>query len=246
MREEQAQITYPRDTNMLLHERISFRKTIDDLFSYQPAFRVDLRAVKKRILVHQETVFVKRVFDVVFSLLILIAGLPVFLTIMLITKLTSHGPIFYKQERIGKERKPFYIYKFRSMHTDAERNGPQLSSDSDPRITKWGKFMRRTHLDELPQFWNVLKGDMAVVGPRPEREFFINEIAKRTPQYKSLFRIKPGITSIGQVTYGYAETIDQMCDRMAFDLRYLSKMGLRTDLNIIFKTVKVMAQGKGK
>ncbi|WP_257658185.1 sugar transferase [Parapedobacter lycopersici] len=247
IREEQIQeITYPGDNNMLLHGGVSLQGSIDDFFTYQPAFRVNLQSIKKRILVHQETVFIKRVFDVVFSSLVIIAGLPVFLVLMLITKLTSRGPVFYKQERIGKEGRPFFIYKFRSMRPDAEKNGPQLASDHDPRVTKWGRFMRRTHLDELPQFWNVLKGDMAVVGPRPEREYFINEIAKRAPAYRELFRIKPGITSIGQVTYGYAETVDQMCDRMVFDLEYLSKMGLRADLNIIFQTVRVMTQGKGQ
>lgn len=240
------EIKYRGENNVLVHGGVSLQSTIDNFLTYQPALRINLQSIKRRVLVYQETVFIKRIFDVVFSSLVMIAGLPIFLVLILITKLTSRGPIFYKQERIGKEGRPFYIYKFRSMRVDAEKNGPQLASDNDPRITKWGRFMRKTHLDELPQFWNVLKGDMAVVGPRPEREFFINEIARKAPEYKKLFCIKPGITSIGQVTYGYAETVDQMCDRMAFDLGYLPKMGLRTDLNIILQTVKVMAQGKGK
>src|SRR5690606_3879307 len=188
----------------------------------------------------------KRVFDVAFSVLVLVAGLPIYALLALVTWLTSQGPVFYKQERIGKEQKPFFIYKFRSMRTDAEQAGPQLASDDDPRITKWGKFRSKTHPDELPQFWNVLNGDMAIVGPRPERRHFINEIREHKPEYMELFRLKPGITSIGQVQYGYAENVGQMCERVDYDLDYLSRMSLRTDIGIIMDTVKVMAQGKGK
>lgn len=219
---------------------------IYDLISYPTAFRVDLNAIKRKLLVYQETVVIKRVVDIVFSSLVLTLGLPVYLLLMLITKLTSPGPVFYKQERIGKGQQPFFIYKFRSMQVDAEKAGPQLSSDNDPRITRWGKFMRKTHLDELPQFWNVLKGDMAIVGPRPERRHFIEEIKAHRPEYMQLFRLKPGITSIGQVQYGYAENVGQMCERVDYDLDYLSRMSLRTDIGIIMDTVKVMAQGKGK
>lgn len=217
-----------------------------ELITYQPPFRIDLQAVKRKLLVYQETVFLKRVFDIVFSILVIATGIPIYAILALITKITSPGPVFYKQERIGKDQKPFYIYKFRSMRVDAEQAGPQLASDDDPRITKWGKFMRKTHLDELPQFWNVLKGDMAIVGPRPERRHFIDEIKERKPEYMQLFRLKPGITSIGQVSYGYAENVSQMCERVNYDLNYLDTMSLKTDLDIILQTVKVMAQGKGK
>ncbi|PPL03464.1 sugar transferase [Parapedobacter indicus] len=217
-----------------------------ELITYQPPFRIDLQAVKRKLLVYQETIFLKRIFDIVFSTLVIVAGLPIYALLALITKVTSPGPIFYKQERIGKDQKPFYIYKFRSMRVDAEQAGPQLASDDDPRITKWGKFMRKTHLDELPQFWNVLKGDMAIVGPRPERRHFIDEIKERKPEYMQLFRLKPGITSIGQVHYGYAENVNQMCERVNYDLNYLDTMSLKTDMDIILQTVKVMAQGKGK
>jgi putative colanic acid biosynthesis UDP-glucose lipid carrier transferase len=188
----------------------------------------------------------KRSFDILFSCSIMIAGLPVFIIIFIITKLTSAGPAFYKQERIGRNEKPFYMYKFRSMYVNSEKHGPQLSKDNDPRITKWGTFIRKTRLDELPQFWNVLKGEMSVVGPRPERQHFIEKIVEKTPSYKKLLRLKPGITSIGQVHYGYAENIDQMCTRMRYDLIYLQKISLNSDLDIIYKTVKVMVQGKGK
>jgi lipopolysaccharide/colanic/teichoic acid biosynthesis glycosyltransferase len=165
---------------------------------------------------------------------------------MVITKMTSKGPVFYKQQRIGINEQPFNIYKFRSMYVDAEKFGPQLSKDNDPRITKWGRIMRKTRLDELPQFWNVLRGDMSIVGPRPEREHFIQQIIAKAPGYKLLLSIKPGITSIGQVNYGYAENVDQMCQRMLFDLRYLNEVNILTDINIILQTVKVMVQGKGK
>jgi exopolysaccharide biosynthesis polyprenyl glycosylphosphotransferase len=190
--------------------------------------------------------FLKRGFDVLFSTSVMLFGAPVFVMLYVITKTTSRGPAFFKQERVGRNEKPFYIYKFRSMHTDAEKLGPQLSSDHDPRITKWGRVIRRTRLDELPQFWNVLKGEMSVVGPRPERQYFIEKIVEKTPNYKKLLRVKPGLTSIGQVHYGYAENVDQMCDRMRYDLIYLQNISLNRDINIIFKTVKVMVQGKGK
>jgi putative colanic acid biosynthesis UDP-glucose lipid carrier transferase len=189
----------------------------------------------------------KRAFDVGFSLFIMVLGAPVFVMLYLITKFSSKGPAFYRQERIGQNEKPFYIYKFRSMHVNSERFGPQLSKgDNDPRITKWGRIIRKTRLDELPQFWNVLKGDMSVVGPRPERQHYIEKIIEKTPNYKKLLRVKPGVTSIGQVHYGYAENVDQMCDRVRYDLLYLQNINLNSDLNIIFKTVKVMVQGKGK
>lgn len=192
------------------------------------------------------TRFIKRAFDICFSLFVMILGLPVFLLLMVITKMTSKGPVFYKQQRIGINEQPFNIYKFRSMFVDAEKFGPQLSKDNDPRITKWGRIMRKTRLDELPQFWNVLRADMSIVGPRPEREHFIQQIIAKAPGYKLLLSIKPGITSIGQINYGYAENVDQMCQRMLFDLRYLNEVNIMTDINIILQTVKVMFQGKGK
>jgi lipopolysaccharide/colanic/teichoic acid biosynthesis glycosyltransferase len=192
------------------------------------------------------TKIIKRIFDICFSLTVMMLGLPLLLMLMMVTKLTSKGPIFYKQQRVGINERPFNIYKFRSMQVDAEKMGPQLSKDNDPRITKWGIIMRKTRLDELPQFWNVLRGDMSVVGPRPERDHFIQQIVSKAPGYKMLLSIKPGITSIGQVYYGYAENVDQMCQRMLFDLRYLNEVNIQTDINIILQTVKVMCQGRGK
>lgn len=188
----------------------------------------------------------KRGFDLIVSSSIMITGFPIFLLIVIITKITSRGTIFYKQQRIGKNGNPFYIYKFRSMYLNAEHMGPQLSKDNDPRITTWGRIMRKTRLDELPQFFNVFLGHMSIVGPRPERRYFIEQIIEKAPQYKKLLSIKPGITSIGQVRYGYAENVDQMIQRMKFDQLYLKKQSISIDLGIILETVKVMVQGKGK
>ena len=190
--------------------------------------------------------FLKRTFDILFSSCVMVFGSPVFVMLYIITKATSNGPALYRQERIGKNEKPFHIYKFRSMYVDAEKHGPQLSSANDPRITKWGTVIRQTRLDELPQFWNVFIGEMSVVGPRPERQHFIEKIIEKTPNYKKLLRLKPGLTSIGQVHYGYAENIDEMRERMRYDLLYLQNVNLNSDLNIIYRTVKVMIQRKGK
>src|SRR6202012_3302701 len=152
-------------------------------------------------------------FDILFSALVMICGFPVFLILYLITVYSTKGHAIFKQERMGENEQPFYIYKFRSMHLNAEAAGPQLSSETDPRITKWGRVIRRTRLDELPQFWNVLKGEMSIVGPRPERQHFISQILERNPDYRFLRALKPGITSRGQVHYGYAENVEQMCAR---------------------------------
>jgi exopolysaccharide biosynthesis polyprenyl glycosylphosphotransferase len=190
--------------------------------------------------------FLKRSFDILFASTLMIIGIPVFFLLYLITKFTSRGPAFFRQERIGKHERPFYIYKFRSMHVNAEKFGPQLSKDNDPRVTKWGRIMRKTRLDELPQFWNVIKGEMSIVGYRPERKHFIEEISKITPDYKKLLRHKPGITSLGQIHYGYAENVDQMCERLRYDLLYSRNVNLNSDVSIILKTVRVMVQGKGK
>lgn len=188
----------------------------------------------------------KRIFDIFFSLIVMIFGLPIFALLYLITKFSSPGPAFYKQERMGKNARKFYIYKFRSMHIDAERLGPQLSSVVDSRITKWGRVIRKTRLDELPQFWNVLKGDMAIVGPRPERHYYAEQIIQRNPEYFRLQRIKPGITSMGQVQFGYAESVDEMCERIQIDLSYLHSVSFKTDVNVIVKTVGIMIACKGK
>lgn len=190
--------------------------------------------------------FLKRGLDVIVSGLVLTVGSPFYLLIALLVKFSSKGPIFFTQERIGKKGIPFHIIKFRSMHMNAEKNGPALSSDKDKRITPIGRFLRKTRLDETPQFYNVLKGDMSLVGPRPERKFFIDQIMVTNPQYKYLHRVKPGITSWGQVKYGYAENIDEMIERLKFDLIYMENMSLLIDFKIMIHTILVVFQGRGK
>jgi putative colanic acid biosynthesis UDP-glucose lipid carrier transferase len=187
----------------------------------------------------------KRSFDIIFSAIVLFVGLPLLLTIAIITKLTSKGPIIYSQERVGLLGKPFRIYKFRSMYVGSEKNGPALSNGStDSRITPWGHFMRKTRFDELPQFWNVLTGNMSIVGPRPERQHFIDQIVEVAPEYMNLLQNKPGITSIGQIKYGYASNIDEMIERMKYDLTY--KPSFHQDTVLIFQTVIIMLNQKGK
>ena len=188
----------------------------------------------------------KRIFDIIISLVAMIILSPVYLVTAIIVKATSPGPIFYAQERIGYLGRPFKMHKFRSMYVDAEQAGPALSKDNDPRITPFGRFMRKVRLDEIPQFYNVLRGTMSLVGPRPERQFYIDQIVKRAPEYLLLQRIKPGITSWGQVRYGYASNVDEMVERLRYDLLYLDNMSLTTDLKILLYTVIIIIQGRGK
>ena len=188
----------------------------------------------------------KRSFDIIFSIAALIVLSPILLIIAIITILSSKGPIIYKQERIGYNQKPFIIYKFRSMFADAEKNGPALSSDNDIRITSWGKFMRTWRLDELPQLWNILIGDMSLVGPRPERKFYIDQVLKQSPQYSDLLKVKPGLTSWGMVKFGYASSVEEMIQRMEYDLKYIENTSMLLDFRIILHTFSLVVSGKGK
>lgn len=189
--------------------------------------------------------FFKRMFDIILSLILLVIFSPVFLFCYIAVKIGG-GPAIYKQERIGKGGKPFYIYKFRSMRVDAEKEGPQLSArlEEEERLTKVGRFIRRHHLDELPQFWNVLKGDMSFIGPRPERKYFIDKIMEKDSRYVCLYQIRPGITSYATLYNGYTDTLEKMLKRLDFDLYYLEHGSFGFDIKILFKTFISIVTGK--
>jgi exopolysaccharide biosynthesis polyprenyl glycosylphosphotransferase len=188
----------------------------------------------------------KRLLDVFLSLIAIVILFPVFVALAIIIKISSKGPVLYKQERIGRFGKPFNIYKLRSMVSGAENGTPALSSENDERITKIGKFMRKTHLDEIPQFYNVIIGDMSLVGPRPERQFYIDQIVKTAPHYTHLHKLRPGITSWGQVRYGYASDVDEMLERLPYDMMYLKNISLYIDFKIMIYTIMVSMKAKGK
>jgi exopolysaccharide biosynthesis polyprenyl glycosylphosphotransferase len=189
---------------------------------------------------------IKRGMDIFLSLIAIIILIPAYILIPFLIKRSSKGQVLFKQIRIGLHGDEFEIYKFRTMKFNSEKNGPQLSSENDPRITKVGRFLRKTRLDEIPQFINVLKGDMSLVGPRPERQFFIDKIIVEAPHYKHLHKVQPGITSWGQVKYGYAENVDEMVQRLKYDMLYIKNQSLSLDLKILLYTVIIVLKRKGK
>lgn len=223
-----------------LMQDIVFGTVKQDSIWHAPLIRVtpELMPVWQRVA--------KRTFDIFASLMVIVIFSPLYIFTAIMVKLSSPGPIFYRQERIGKHGKPFNMLKFRSMYVDSESAGPQLSKDNDPRITKWGRFMRKTRLDEIPQFFTVLGGKMSIVGYRPERQFFIDQIVQKAPHYRMLLKIKPGITSWGEVKYGYASNVDEMIERLKYDILYIENMNIAIDIKILIYTVLIVVQGRGK
>ena len=189
---------------------------------------------------------IKRAFDIIVSAAMLVLLSPLYLILTLLVWYSSKGPVFYRQERIGLHGLPFEIIKFRTMCVHAESETPQLSADNDPRITKVGKWMRKYRLDELPQFWNILRGDMSIVGPRPERRYFINQIEEKAPYYCMIYKIRPGLTSWGPIKVGYTDTLDKMIRRLNYDIVYIENMSLTLDIKIMFHTIGVIFNGKGQ
>ena len=240
-----------RVSNILEGEKV-IQKIIPDTYDMvsgsvklQNVVGTALIEVKHEVMPNWQRVF-KRVIDIVASLLVLIILSPIYLIVAIAVKQSSPGPVFFNQIRIGRYGKPFHIFKFRSMYVNAEDAGPALSSQGDKRITPIGLILRKYRLDEIPQFYNVLIGQMSLVGPRPERKFFIDQIIKSAPHYKQLQRVRPGITSWGMVKYGYAENVQQMVERLKFDILYIENMSIAVDFRIMIYTIKTILQGRGK
>jgi lipopolysaccharide/colanic/teichoic acid biosynthesis glycosyltransferase len=219
-------------------------------------------------------ILAKRVFDIAVASLAMIVASPVMLLAALVIRFDSRGPIFFKQERIGINKRrgdrrrsiaaiegccrrgsdrrreinagrPFMIYKFRTMIQDAEKGGPKLACANDPRITRVGRFMRKTRIDEIPQFINVIRGDMSFIGPRPERSFYINQVKREVPEFTMRLMVKPGITGLAQVENGYTQTVGEMKGKLFYDLKYIANLSLAQEIRILFKTVYVVVTGKG-
>ena len=247
------------EQNHILEEIINDLEALDVLIKVKPnnydilagkvkmksIFEVPLVEIKHELMPLWQ-IATKRIFDVLIALTAVLLLSPLCLFVVLFIKLDSKGPIFFFQERVGINGKLFNIIKFRSMCVDAEKEGPQLSGDDDARVTRWGRFMRRYRIDELPQFLNVLMGDMSMVGPRPERAHYADQIMERAPYYKHVRKVRPGITSWGMVRHGYASSVDEMIDRLRYDIIYIENLSLFNDLKVLIYTFKIVFQGRGK
>ena len=202
----------------------------------------DRYSMKKPALFHR---FIKRLLDLLLSFTGIVLISPIFIVVLLLQWCTTPGTAFFRQERIGKDGKPFHIIKFRTMQLDAESDGPRLVNiQNSSRFTRCGQFLRKHHLDELPQLWNVLIGDMSFVGYRPERAFFINQIMEKDQRYTMLFAIRPGITSEAAIYNGYTDTMEKMLRRLEMDIDYMKRVSLKTDIIIIFKSIYMLMSGK--
>lgn len=248
-KEEQSElgkiINYLDSKNVIIKISPELSDILTGSVKMSSIFDIPLIEIKQEIMpLWQKNI--KRLIDISVSLFVLIFLSPLLLIISIIIRFTSKGPIIYSQERVGKYGKPFKIYKFRSMHLNAENHGPALSSKNDSRITSIGKVLRKYRFDELPNFLNVLKGEMSLVGPRPERQFFIDQIIQKAPHYSHLQKVKVGITSWGQVKFGYAENVDEMIQRLRYDLLYIDNMSLFVDFKIMIYTVLIVLKGRGK
>ena len=234
---------YPRNVEISvvpsLYDMLTGAAMIDEI-SDQPLIHITEHKMSDTELC------IKRAFDIIVSAAMLVLLSPLYLILTLLVWYSSKGPVFYRQERIGLHGLPFEIIKFRTMCVHAESEIPQLSADNDPRITKVGKWMRKYRLDELPQFWNILRGDMSIVGPRPERRYFINQIEEKAPYYCMIYKIRPGLTSWGPIKVGYTDTLDKMIRRLNYDIVYIENMSLTLDIKIMFHTIGVIFNGKGQ
>jgi sugar transferase (PEP-CTERM system associated) len=224
---------------MATYERLTGKILVDDLKPSWLIFSDGFRASRA-------TRFVKRMLDLSFSLIGVLLSAPLMALTAIAVRLDSAGPVLYSQPRVGENGRVFNVYKFRSMRTDAEREGtPIWARDKDDRITRVGRFIRKTRLDELPQFWNVMRGDMSFVGPRPERPFFVEQLAREIPFYLQRHAVKPGLTGWAQVKYQYGSTVEDAMEKLRYDLYYIKHLSIVFDLTIVLDTVKVILFGKG-
>jgi exopolysaccharide biosynthesis polyprenyl glycosylphosphotransferase len=238
-------ITHLQDVNVIIKVIPDMQDFLLGTVKVQSVFHTPLIQISPDLMPPWQQ-SVKRAMDIVLSIIAMIILSPVYLFTAIAVKFSSKGPIIYSQERVGHFGKPFRMHKFRSMYSDAEQGTPMLSSRSDSRITPFGKFIRKVRLDEIPQFYSVLIGDMSLVGPRPERQFFIDQIVQRAPHYMLLQKVKPGITSWGQVKFGYAENVDEMIVRLKYDILYIENMSIAMDIKIMIYTVLIVLMGRGK